>query len=234
MIDNGSVSSVVRRACRGFFQCGRIGRVLALSDSDWSRDRSRAARNAEPQPDAALHARARNLVEKVKPLRVLRRARRATPAARCASACSCRATTPGREKRFTGQTDWHIEWRACFEHERHGAAGSAASPPPSTSPTRCRSWADRDAAPAHLRERWDRYIVKLTAHEKGHGEIARRGRPVDRGGARRPHRSTSGCDTLNADAAAIVDEVMQRGEALQREYDRTTGHGTTQGAHFPF
>ena len=42
------------------------------------------------------------------------------------------------------------------------------------------------------------------------------------------------CDALTAEAARRVEGVMQRGENLQREYDRSTGHGSTQGAQFPF
>ena len=138
----------------------------------------------------------------------------------------------GREKRFTGQTDWHIEWRACFEPQG----------------TRCRiggvlstvhvtytlpRWADRDAAPAPLQDRWDRYLASLATHEKGHGAVAQ-----DVAGlieqALVGRVAEMGCEALHAQSTRIVDEVMQRGEALQRAYDRATDHGSTQGAQFPF
>lgn len=138
----------------------------------------------------------------------------------------------GRERRFTGQTDWHIEWRACFEQEatrcRIGGVTSTVNVT-YTLP----KWADRDAAPARLRERWDRYIAGLTVHEKGHGAVAHDvAREIESelvGLA-----SAAGCDALNSASVRVVDEVMTRGEARQRDYDRATVHGSTQGAQFPF
>ena len=38
----------------------------------------------------------------------------------------------------------------------------------------------------------------------------------------------------NSQSVRVVDEVMNRGEQRQREYDRMTLHGGTQGAQFPF
>jgi len=138
----------------------------------------------------------------------------------------------GRERRFTGQTDWHIEWRACFEQEatrcRIGGVTSTVNVT-YTLP----KWADRDAAPARLRDRWDRYIAGLTVHEKGHGTVAHdvaRDIEAELVGM----VSTEGCDALNSASVRVVDEVMNRGETRQREYDRATFHGSTQGAQFPF
>lgn len=138
----------------------------------------------------------------------------------------------GREKRFTGQTDWHIEWRTCFEPAGGVCRIGGVSSVVKVTYTLPR-WADRQNAPPGVRDRWDRYITSLAAHEKGHGAIALEvARLIEK--ALVGLESREGCEALNLQSARIVDEVMVRGEALQRDYDRVTAHGGTQGARFPF
>lgn len=138
----------------------------------------------------------------------------------------------GRQRRFTGQTDWHIEWRPCYEAVQNGCRIGGVVSQVHVTYTLPR-WADRASAPPGLRDRWDRYIAGLTAHEKGHGAVA-----VEV--ARHIERELVGlhdnesCNAVSLRAAAKVEAVMQRGEDMQRAYDRMTGHGSDQGAVFPF
>lgn len=204
--------------------------ALALSNTDWSRQVvPPVARNAEPQPSRCTSR--SNVVEQVKSYEFFgNRSESAGRSLRQRMLVS--SDYAGRETRFTGQTDWHIEWRACFEPIASGCRIGGVTTTVNVAYT-MPQWADRDDASAQLRARWDRYFVNLTAHEKGHGEIAGRiARMIEQSLVGRTTQSD--CDMLGSDAGAIVDEIMQRGEELQREYDRTTGHGTTQGAHFPF
>ncbi len=138
----------------------------------------------------------------------------------------------GREKRFTGQTDWHIEWRACFEPAGLTCRIGGVSSVVKVTYTLPR-WVDRPNAPPGWRDRWDRYITSLAAHEKGHGAIALEvARLIEQ--ALVGLENNEGCEALNLASSRVVDEVMSRGEALQRDYDRVTAHGSTQGARFPF
>lgn len=138
----------------------------------------------------------------------------------------------GRERRFTGQTDWHIEWRACFEQEARRCRIGGVTSTVNVTYT-LPKWADRDAAPGRLKDKWDRYIAGLTVHEKGHGAIAHEvAREIE--SELVGLDSQEGCESLNADSMRVVDDVMSRGEKRQREYDRSTVHGGTQGAQFPF
>lgn len=138
----------------------------------------------------------------------------------------------GRQKRFTGQTDWHIEWRACYENVVSGCRIGGVVSTVHVVYTLPR-WADRDSANARLRSRWDRYLASLETHERGHGAIAR-------DVARMIEYSLVGttqegsCESLDKTAARMVEEVMRRGEEMQRAYDRATAHGSAQGALFPF
>lgn len=138
----------------------------------------------------------------------------------------------GQQRRFTGQTDWHIEWRACFETQGDGCRIGGVTSTVNVTYTLPR-WVDQQSAPPQLRARWERYIASLTAHERGHGAIAHEvARQIETAlvGLSEP----AGCDVLNERSVHVVDEVMNRGELQQREYDRVTGHGTSQGAQFPF
>lgn len=203
--------------------------LLSLSDSDWSRTFAHPE-TGSIAPDRLCRSQA-SLVENVHRYEFYG-ARAADAGTSLRQRLLVTSDYQGREKRFTGQTDWHIEWRACFEQ----------------SGTRCRiggvvsnvnvtytlpRWADRDLAPAQLRERWDRYMASLDRHEKGHGEIALEvARLIEASLVGRV--DDDACETLNVDSTRLVDEVMQRGEVMQREYDRSTMHGSAQGAQFPF
>lgn len=137
----------------------------------------------------------------------------------------------GRQNRFTGQTDWHIEWRACFQMEAQTCRISGVVSKVNVAYTLPR-WIDREAAPTALRERWDRYLTSLAVHEKGHGSIALEvARMIE---TELVGRTAGDCDALNTEGSRLVETVMQRGESMQREYDRATAHGSQQGAHFPF
>ena len=204
--------------------------VLALSDTDWGRlfDRPNATAAAVEAARCTSHA---SLVEKVSPYEFYgARANDAGQSLRQRLLVS--SDFAGRQKRFTGQTDWHIEWRACLEVHGNGCRVSGVVSTVNVTYTLPR-WADRDAAPPHLRERWDRYITSLAAHEKGHGDIAHHvAGLIDE--ALVGLVDSDSCDALTASTGRVVEGVMQRGETLQREYDRSTGHGSTQGAQFPF
>ena len=203
--------------------------LLALVDGEWSRPSARpdAAQRGEPWY-CASHA---SLVENVRHYDFFG-SRAADAGTSLRQRLLVTSDYQGRERRFTGQTDWHIEWRACFETRGSGCRIGGVISTVNVTYTLPR-WADRDAAPTRLRERWNRYMWSLATHERGHGAIALEvaklieaslvGRADDQG-----------CETLNALSTRIVDEVMQRGEAMQRDYDRATGHGSALGAAFPF
>jgi predicted secreted Zn-dependent protease len=204
--------------------------LLALADSELSRLFAPLPEPAEPIEMPHFHSGAR-LVEKVRNYQFFG-ARAADAGSSLRQRLLVTSDYQGRESRFTGQTDWHIEWRACFEQRAGRCAISGVQSTVHVTYTLPR-WADRDSAPAHLRDRWDRYILSLSAHEKGHGAIALEvARLIE--AALVGQSSEESCDRLNADAVKIVDEVMHRGEAMQREYDRVTRHGSSQGAQFPF
>ncbi len=81
----------------------------------------------------------------------------------------------------------------------------------------------QDASPA-LIEKWNRYILALAGHEKGHVDnvIANLPNVIDA-----IHRAT--CPTAEDRAQDILSGIRQNDIGL----DATTNHGETQGAKFP-
>ncbi len=138
----------------------------------------------------------------------------------------------GQRRRFAGRTDWHIEWQPCHEPIGTGCRITGVALTAHATYTLPR-WANRDLTNKRLSARWDRYIKSLYEHERGHGRIALRvANHIERdlvGLA-----NFSDCSALQIEAAQRVATVMRQGEAMQNAYDRTTGHGTKQGAVFPF
>ena len=85
-------------------------------------------------------------------------------------------------------------------------------------------WTHPKAAPASLATQWARYSRALARHEQGHVDRARaRYAAVVRAIKR------AGCRTADAAAQAQLTALRKSDAA----YDRTTGHGATQGARFP-
>ena len=208
-----------------------IGLIVLLSLAEGDRIAAIAPVDRPPQPAPSLCTSSVNLVENVRFYEFFgARAEAASTSLRERLLVS--TDYEGRERRFTGQTDWHIEWRACFEQEaRRCRIGGVTSTVYVT--YTLPKWADRAAAPGRLKDKWDRYITGLTVHEQGHGAIAHEvAREIE--SELVGQDSQEGCESLNADSMRVVDDVMSRGEKRQREYDRSTVHGGTQGAQFPF
>ena len=138
----------------------------------------------------------------------------------------------GRTKRFTGQADWQIEWRPCLRPVGATCRIDGVASTVKVTYTVPR-WADRDLAADDLGRTWDNYAIHLLNHEKGHGQIAFQvAKMMDR--ELTGLVSVSGCESLKTMANAAVGRIMRRGESMQNEYDRRTGHGSLQGARFPF
>lgn len=203
--------------------------LLALSDGEWARVARLETEAPTPRPGICTsHS---NVVENARHYEFFG-SREADAGSSLRQRLLVTTDYQGRQRRFTGQTDWHIEWRACFEPSGGRCRIGGVTTTVHVTYTLPR-WADRDEAPPQLRDRWDRYVTSLAAHEKGHGAIASEvARLIEAALVGRDDEN--GCETLNVQSTAIVEDVMQRGEAMQREYDRVTAHGGRQGALFPF
>lgn len=133
--------------------------------------------------------------------------------------------------RFDAYTHWNVRWT--YSYDRTAAACAVTdvkvtvtvkitmpewSPPPDASP--------------ELVSSWNRYIKALERHENGHRDNGvAAGRDVL--STLRSFGSRGTCTKSGEDANATGLEVVKRYQAKDKDYDRTTGHGRTQGARFP-
>ncbi len=77
-------------------------------------------------------------------------------------------------------------------------------------------WTNSHKAPKSLRKSWKRMIKRLWIHERGHGQHGiNAGRKIKKSGCRNPKK------------------IIDKWAAQDKIYDRRTGHGRTQGVHFP-
>jgi predicted secreted Zn-dependent protease len=93
-------------------------------------------------------------------------------------------------------------------------------------------WATRFLGGKETRIKWLKYIEALKKHEQGHGNFGiSAARDIEK--ALLNIGSRQRCDRLGADANAIGYKILNEYRKKEIEYDRTTGHGRTQGAVFP-
>ena len=85
-------------------------------------------------------------------------------------------------------------------------------------------WTHPKAAPASLASAWARYVRALARHEQGHVDYA-----VSHKAAVVRAIKNATCGSANAAALKQLDLIRKHDVA----YDKTTGHGATQGARFP-
>ena len=76
---------------------------------------------------------------------------------------------------------------------------------------------------------WDNWYPNLLTHEKGHHKLAiDAAEEIERKIRKMPSFST--CDLLEKNANNIVLESINKLRRLQKDYDKRTNHGETQGA----
>lgn len=128
-------------------------------------------------------------------------------------------------------TRWSLRWS--YPYER--SSGRCSTGPVKVSVTVTfvmPKWSPPADAPAELVARWEKYQKALELHENGHKEhglgAAREVREKLRGLDSEPD-----CDAMNRTANAAANRVVDDFKAKDKEYDRRTRHGATQGARFP-
>jgi predicted secreted Zn-dependent protease len=132
---------------------------------------------------------------------------------------------------FAGRTDWNLGYRYQTRF-RDGQCRVSAVSTSLAVVMHMPRWQDEGRAPAALRERWLRYLAALREHENGHRDhgVAATAEVQARVGEL-PARPD--CGGFEPQARAVANAVVASYVARDREYDRRTEHGLTQGARFP-
>ena len=138
------------------------------------------------------------------------------------------AATPITEqgKRFHGYTRWNVRWTFRWWREASGSCTITEVT------TRLRTEVQlpelRRATPAQQAV-FDRYLRALSRHEEGHVQFGRdAAQAIDRGIAALP--TASDCATLEREANALGHRLLREHAEREKQYDRDTQHGASQGA----
>lgn len=138
---------------------------------------------------------------------------------------------PATGRRFDALTRWTLQWR--FDSRSSFNSCEIA-----------RTWTSLRVTmqfPSHgkpsslseaLRQEWTTYLQRLSQHEEGHVRIpsdAARDIETALDRLRRPD-----CPSLEQEANRVANEILQRAQATERNYDIQTDHGRSQGARFPW
>jgi predicted secreted Zn-dependent protease len=128
-------------------------------------------------------------------------------------------------------TSWFVRWRYTTTASSAGCAIKSFDVFLDLSMT-LPQWTNESAAAPQLVQHWRTYHSALLKHEEGHKAIGS-GAAADIRDAGSKLSSEQGCGELAKAVEKMTGEILERYRQREREYDRDTVHGRTQGARFP-
>ncbi|XHX76320.1 MAG: DUF922 domain-containing Zn-dependent protease [Stenomitos frigidus ULC029] len=133
-------------------------------------------------------------------------------------------------QRFDGRTDWYVRWNYQYFSQGTSCQLTAIRVRADVSLT-LPQWKQPANAANGLVNRWHQYIKALRLHEDGHKDhgIAT-SREILQLLKRFP--ANNSCSALGAAANQAAQGIISQYSQRDRDYDRETRHGVTQGAIF--
>lgn len=125
------------------------------------------------------------------------------------------------------------QWNITYDFRSQSASGRCAVSSLNTRlqlSMRLPRWTPPAGANGELVARWERFMAALRQHEEGHLEHGRSAEREVR--AALQAMSAGDCPTLEARMRERFQQIVDSYSARDREYDRQTDHGRTQGAVF--
>jgi len=136
-----------------------------------------------------------------------------------------RDTTVGKGKGFHGYTEWLVNWKFKWRYDDDSCWITDVTVDLTGTITLPELHTDDPAAQV----RFDRYLEALQAHEENHLANGREAaEEIDEAIADMDARES--CDELEADANALGHEIVRAANRRDKDYDKRTGHGRTEGA----
>jgi predicted secreted Zn-dependent protease len=144
---------------------------------------------------------------------------------------SLRQTRPWKDKSGRdASTEWYVRWYA--EYSSGGGTCHCSSFTTTTTITiTLPRWIAPTNTPAEVRTAWAKYVAALEVHEIGHADLAL-------AAAAEMHKrikeigSDSDCNALRTRVQNECQAALDSYRAQEKDYDRRTRHGATQGATF--
>ena len=132
--------------------------------------------------------------------------------------------------RFDGYTSWYVKWN--YKYEDVGACRLTRLDVSGEVTTTLPRWADEDLASPALKLAWAKYLSALSVHEAGHKDIGVRAAAAVKENIDRLLPQAT-CRELEQAVESKAQSILDQFRLEEAEYDKTTGHGLTQGARFP-
>lgn len=125
-------------------------------------------------------------------------------------------------------TKWHVTWNFSYQHNIDGCYVTNAATAVHIEMTM--PWL-RTPIQGKVKQQWERYIRALLQHEHGH-------RDIGIAAANKIERELllmkySDCNRFEKKGHDMAHRIIDRYLKKEQNYDRTTQHGKTDGAHFP-
>jgi len=136
-------------------------------------------------------------------------------------------------RRFDGNTKWRIRWNYGYSNRPNQCQLTNAQITVNVTITMPR-WQTQANAPIQLKQRWQRYIKALQLHENGHRDHGvAAARELTNSLRQLGQRRFSSCTAMSQQFKQTSDRIISYYSQRDRDYDRVTQHGRTQGAVFP-
>jgi predicted secreted Zn-dependent protease len=148
---------------------------------------------------------------------------------------SCQITQNGCTwkdgKKYASVTSWNVTWNYGYRRVPQGCSTDSFTTTVEIT-FRYPKWVRPEDAPQPLVDAWDTYMEKLIIHENGHRDMAvQAAADLTRDVSELP--AAPSCVELDRKVRELGRERIANLNVLEKEYDATTSHGTTQGAIFP-
>ena len=127
----------------------------------------------------------------------------------------------------SGLTEWRIEWRFELAPVGDGCRCSSFTTTTTITNTLPR-WTPPTEASAELKAAWTRFITALGEHEDGHSRLALAA-AADLHKRVKELGPSPDCDRLRKRINELAERVINEHRQRERDYDRRTRHGETQG-----
>ena len=128
---------------------------------------------------------------------------------------------------LTGLTEWRIDWRFEVKPAEAGCRCTSFTTTTSITNTLPR-WTPPAGAPAGLAAAWTRFITALGEHEDGHSRLALAA-VADLHKRIKELGPAADCDGLRKRINDLARRVIEDHRQREKDYDRRTRHGETQG-----
>jgi len=129
---------------------------------------------------------------------------------------------------LTGLTDWRVDWWFEVKPAEDGCRCTSFTTTTSITNTLPR-WTPPADAPAALAAAWTRFITALGEHEDGHSRLALAA-VADLHKRIKELGPAADCDGLRKRINDLAGRVIEEHRQREKDYDRRTRHGETQGA----